>query len=93
VFEVAGRTLSLEPTADGERLTFVFRDATAGAGTYGAGRFLDAEAPRDGRVVLDFNRAVNPPCAFTPHATCPLPRPENVLPVPVTAGERSGGDH
>jgi uncharacterized protein (DUF1684 family) len=93
VFAVAGRELSLAPTADGDRLAFVFRDATAGRETYGAGRFLSADAPRDGRVVLDFNRAVNPPCAFTPFATCPLPRPENVLPVPVTAGERFGGHH
>ncbi len=88
VFEREGRRLSLEPTADGARLAFVFRDRTAGVETYGAGRFLDADAPREGRLVLDFNRAVNPPCAFTPFATCPLPRPENVLPVRVTAGER-----
>lgn len=88
-FAVDGRRLALEPTADGERLAFVFRDATAGVETYGAGRFLSADAPREGRVVLDFNRAFNPPCAFTPFATCPLPRPENVLPVRVTAGERT----
>ncbi len=87
-FAIGGRALSLEPTADGDRLAFVFRDATAGVETYGAGRFLGADAPRAGRLVLDFNRAVNPPCAFTPFATCPLPRPENVLPVRVTAGER-----
>ncbi len=93
VFTVGARELALEPTADGDRLAFVFRDATAGKETYGAGRFLSADAPRDGRVVLDFNRAFNPPCAFTPFATCPLPRPENVLPVPVTAGERFAGDH
>jgi uncharacterized protein (DUF1684 family) len=90
-FTAAGRALSLEPTADGDRLAFVFRDATAGVETYGAGRFLSAEAPAGGRVVLDFNRAFNPPCAFTPHATCPLPRPENVLPVRITAGERFAG--
>jgi hypothetical protein len=89
-FTVGGRGLSLEPTADGERLAFVFRDATAGVETYGSGRFLTADGPRDGRLVLDFNRAFNPPCAFTPFATCPLPRPENVLPIRVTAGERYG---
>jgi len=92
VFAVEGRPLSLEPTVDGERLAFVFRDATAGVETYGAGRFLSADAPREGRVVLDFNRAFNPPCAFTPFATCPLPRPENVLQVRVTAGERYADD-
>jgi uncharacterized protein (DUF1684 family) len=92
VFAVAGRDLSLEPTVDGDRLAFVFRDATAGIETYGAGRFLSAQAPREGRLVLDFNRAFNPPCAFTPFATCPLPRPENVLPLRVTAGERYRGE-
>jgi uncharacterized protein (DUF1684 family) len=90
-FALGGRALSLEPTADGDRLAFVFRDATAGVETYGAGRFLSADAPVGERVVLDFNRAFNPPCAFTPFATCPLPRPENVLPIRVTAGERYGG--
>jgi hypothetical protein len=93
VFAKGGRELALEPTADGAGLAFVFRDATAGVETYGAGRFLSAAGPRDGKLILDFNRAFNPPCAFTPFATCPLPRPENVLPVPVTAGERFGGDH
>jgi uncharacterized protein (DUF1684 family) len=93
VFGIGGQRLALEPTADGAGLVFVFRDATAGVETYGAGRFLSAAAPREGRVVLDFNRAVNPPCAFTPFATCPLPRPENVLPVRVTAGERFDGGH
>jgi hypothetical protein len=93
LFAVDGRGLALEPTRDGAGLAFVFRDATAGRETYGAGRFLSAAAPRDGKVILDFNRAVNPPCAFTPFATCPLPRPENVLPVRVTAGERSDGGH
>jgi uncharacterized protein (DUF1684 family) len=90
-FEVGERTVSLEPTANpGGGLFFVFRDATSGKETYGAGRFLSAEAPQDGKVVLDFNRAVSPPCAFTAFATCPLPRPENVLPVRIPAGERLG---
>jgi uncharacterized protein (DUF1684 family) len=93
LFAIGGRRLSLEPTADGARLAFVFRDATAGLETYGAGRFLSAAAPVEGRLELDFNRAFNPPCAFTPFATCPLPRPENVLPVRVTAGERFDGGH
>lgn len=92
-FAWGGRELSLEPTADGDRLAFVFRDATAGVETYGSGRFLSADGPVEGAVILDFNRAFNPPCAFTPFATCPLPRPENVLPVRVAAGERFAGDH
>lgn len=93
VFTVDGAEVSLEPTGEGEALSFVFRDATSKDETYGAGRFLVAEAPRDGTVVLDFNRAYNPPCAFTAFATCPLPRPENVLPVRITAGEKRPAGH
>jgi uncharacterized protein (DUF1684 family) len=92
-FTVDGKALSLEPTLEGEDLFFVFRDATSRTETYGAGRFLHARPPKDGKVVLDFNRAVNPPCAFTPHATCPLPTPENVLPIRVDAGEKRFGEH
>ena len=75
---------TLEPTSEkgGAKLSFVFRDRTAPAETYGAGRFLSADAPVDGKLVLDFNRAYNPPCAFTAFATCPLPPPENWLPAP-----------
>jgi uncharacterized protein (DUF1684 family) len=98
-FTLDGRPHTLEPVQaqDGDELFFVFKDQTARAETYGAGRFLSAAAPRDGKVVLDFNRAINPPCAFTPHATCPLPRPENVLAVRIEAGEKrshgAGADH
>ncbi len=93
-FTVDGRSLSLEPTLEDGALLFVFKDATAPAETYGAGRFLGAALPAGGKVVLDFNRAYNPPCAFTPHATCPLPRPENMLAVRIEAGEqRYGSDH
>ncbi len=93
-FEIDGRPLALEPTLEEDgSLFFVFRDRTAGKDTYGAGRFLGAPAPKDGRVVLDFNRATNPPCAFTKYATCPLPRPENVLPVRIDAGEKRWGEH
>lgn len=77
-------------------LFFVFADRTSGrkddSGTYGAGRFLWARAPENGRagdsLLLDFNRAYNPPCAFTPFATCPLAPPENRLPFAVSAGEK-----
>jgi len=97
-FTLRGRELTLRPliSAPGDtELFFVFRDATSGAETYGVGRFLDAELGDDGGVVLDFNRAYNPPCAFTPYATCPLPIPGNELPVPVRAGEKAyaGGHH
>jgi len=92
VFTVDGKQYALEPTQDGDALFFVFKDRTAPKETYGAGRFLVADGPRDGKVVLDFNRAYNPPCAFTPFATCPLPTPQNVLPVRIEAGEKKWGD-
>jgi len=86
-FEIAGKEYRLEPTQEGGRLFFVFRDATAGKETYPAGRFLYADPPEGGYVTLDFNRAYNPPCAFTAYATCPLPLPQNRLPVRIPAGE------
>jgi len=87
-FTLEGRPASLRAVPTGEdRLWFLFADATNGSTTYPAGRFLVAEPPRDGVAVLDFNRAYNPPCAFTPFATCPLPPEGNRLTVPVAAGE------
>ncbi|MDE3211449.1 MAG: DUF1684 domain-containing protein [Pseudomonadota bacterium] len=80
----------------GDRQYFiVFADRTSGNETYGAARFLYVDPPQDGRVVLDFNKAYNPPCAFTPFATCPLAPPENRLDLRVTAGEKKyrGGGH
>jgi uncharacterized protein (DUF1684 family) len=82
-----GKTYRLEPIAEGSELFFVFRDATSGKSTYGAGRFLYADAPEGGTVLLDFNKAENPPCAFTAYATCPLPPKQNRLTLPVAAGE------
>ena len=69
LFEWERRELRLRPTAEDGRLFFVFRDLTSGKETYPAGRFLYTEMPQDGSVVLDFNKAYNPPCAFTPFAT------------------------
>jgi uncharacterized protein (DUF1684 family) len=93
-FVIAGKKLSLEPVEeDADTLFFIFKDPTAGHETYGAGRFLYTPKPRDGKVVLDFNKAENPPCAFTPYATCPLPPPQNRLDVPIRAGEKKYGDH
>jgi uncharacterized protein len=66
------------------------RVATATGGTEQAGRFLYTPLPQNGRVVLDFNKAENPPCAYTPYATCPLPPKENRLPVAIEAGEKYG---
>lgn len=90
-FTLEGRTLQLHPVADrpGDPLFFIFRDRTSGRETYGGGRFLYTEPPKDGAVTLDFNRAYNPPCAFTPYSTCPLPPRENRLPVRIAAGEQA----
>lgn len=90
-FSLGGRTFSLEALQEKpeDDLFFVFADRTNGKTTYGGGRFLYAPPPdARGQVVLDFNRAYNPPCAFTPYSTCPLPPPENRLDVEVTAGEK-----
>ncbi|MBI2516598.1 MAG: DUF1684 domain-containing protein [Opitutae bacterium] len=95
VFTHEGRTVELIPIDEGdEELFFVISDATSGDETYGASRFLYAARPKDGKVVLDFNRAQNPPCAFTPFATCPLPPKENRMKFPVRAGEKGyRGEH
>jgi uncharacterized protein (DUF1684 family) len=90
VFRLNGQELRLTPVIEDDgTLFFIFRDATAGKQTYGAGRFLYAAPARNGKIVLDFNRAENPPCAFTPYATCPLPPRENRLAVPIAAGEKT----
>ena len=88
VFRKDGETHRLEAYASGERLFFVFGDRTNGKETYPAGRFLYAAMPGDdGRLVLDFNRAYSPPCAFNDFSTCPVASPGNRLPIRVTAGE------
>ena len=90
VFALGGtehRLQALPGGPDGS-LWLVFGDETNGSQTYAGGRFVYTEAPQaDGRVILDFNRAYNPPCVFSPYATCPLPWPDNRLPVRVEAGE------
>jgi hypothetical protein len=90
-FTLGGRDYTLQPVLDGpgaKELFFIFRDLTTGDGTYPGGRFLYASMPVNGEVVLDFNKAENPPCAFTPYATCPVPPKENALPIRIEAGER-----
>jgi uncharacterized protein (DUF1684 family) len=90
-FHRDGKRLTLYPvleTPDATRLFVFFADLTSGAETHGAARFLYADMPEGNRIVLDFNQAYNPPCAFTPHATCPLAPPENRLGIRVLAGER-----
>ncbi|MFP2931498.1 DUF1684 domain-containing protein [Pyxidicoccus sp. 3LG] len=94
VFTVNGKEYRLTPVEDGsEQLFIIFADETNRDATYPAGRFLYADMPKDGRVVLDFNRAYNPPCAFTRFATCPLPPRGNRLALRVEAGEKRFGDH
>jgi uncharacterized protein len=88
-----GRTLRLTPVLSEGQLWFVFRDRTAGKTTYSAARFLYADPAKDGIVTVDFNKAYNPPCVFTPYATCPLPPPENRLPIAVEAGEKMYAGH
>jgi len=95
-FTLGGKELRLDPVledAASEELFFIFRDETSGKGTYGGGRFLYTEKPKDGSVVLDFNKAYSPPCAFTRYATCPLPPKQNRLGVRIEAGEKSDIAH
>lgn len=95
VFTHNGKTHRLAATDGGDgKLFIVFKDTTAGHETYGAGRFLYLDKPNaDNSVTVDFNKAINPPCAFTEYATCPLPPNENRLPIAITAGERNYGLH
>ncbi|WP_246202327.1 DUF1684 domain-containing protein [Spirosoma agri] len=94
VFERAGKTYRLDAVGEGKKLFILFGDATNAHDSYGSGRFLYADKPGpDGITTLDFNQAINPPCAFTPYATCPLPPKQNKLALAVTAGEKRYGDH
>jgi uncharacterized protein (DUF1684 family) len=96
VFNIDGKEYRLDPLGrpGGKSLFVIFADQTNGDETYGAGRFVYAAMPgEDGKTVLDFNKAYNPPCAFTRFATCPLPPKQNVLPIKVTAGEKNYALH
>lgn len=89
-FQREGKTFRIEALDQGEStLSLIIADRTSGHESYGAGRYLDVPRPdAQGKVVIDFNRAYNPPCAFTPFATCPLPPNENRLDLAITAGEK-----
>jgi len=90
-FEVNGQKCSMDAlqyTLEDDFLFLIFRDITSGNETYGSGRFLYTDAPKDGTVVIDFNRAYNPPCAFSPYTTCPIPPLQNELDVAIRAGEK-----
>lgn len=93
-FSIGQKKYSLDALVEGEELFVLFADATNGASTYGSGRFMYAPKPgAEGTTLLDFNKAFNPPCAFTRYATCPLPPRQNHLPIAVTAGEKNYGQH
>ena len=91
-FTKGGKKFTLEAGGTMDEFFIVFGDLTNKKSTYGGGRFLYANAPdKDGNVILDFNKSLNPPCEFTPFATCPLPTKENKMNVEVEAGEKSAG--
>lgn len=89
-FEVDGQPaeITLYESPEQHELFVPFRDATSGKETYGAGRYLEVEPPKDGRVVVDFNDAYNPYCCYNETWSCPIPPGENWLAVPVRAGEK-----
>lgn len=92
-FQLDGKHIRLEPIVEGDKLFFILRDTTSRISTYQAARFLYTTLPsaglgKSGEVVLDFNELVNPPCAYTAYATCPLPPPQNKLDVAIAAGEK-----
>lgn len=90
VFVVKGKTYKLDALESEGKLFVIFGDKTNKKETYGAGRFVYAALPdADGFTTLDFNKSINPPCAFTPYATCPLPPKQNVLTVAIPAGEKN----
>ncbi|HEY0137619.1 MAG TPA: DUF1684 domain-containing protein [Nannocystis sp.] len=97
VFTLDGAEQRLTPIREhgphGDELLFVFRDGTSDGETYPGGRFLVTALPKDSAFELNFNKAHNPPCAFTPYATCPLPLPENRLAIRVEAGEKTPAGH
>jgi uncharacterized protein (DUF1684 family) len=96
VFNLKGKTFRIDPILEqGETdLFIIFKDATSGKETYGAARYMYAHPPdAKGNTVVDFNKSYNPPCVFTPYATCPLPPAQNRLPIRVEAGEKKYAGH
>ena len=94
-FTLNGQALKMEPVTEGDDKTFwfIFRDLTSGKETYPAARFLYMPGPVNGKMIIDFNKAENPPCAYNPYATCPLPPEQNRLRVRVEAGEKTYAGH
>ena len=96
-FKLGGQEYRLQPFQVGRqenrRFFIVFKDLTSGKETYDAARFVNAAMPKEGTTIIDFNRAYNPPCAYNPFTTCPLPLPSNRLSVRILAGERNYQTH
>ncbi len=90
VIQIDGKELRLNPLGEmtDDELWIIFSDATTGKSTYGGGRYLWMNTPKEGKGIIDFNKAYNPPCVFTNYATCPLPPEPNKLTVEVLAGEK-----
>lgn len=94
IFEKNEELYSLDAVDEGENLFFVFADETSGEETYGGGRFLyTKKADSNSKIIVDFNKAYNPPCVFTKYATCPLPPKQNYLHLKIPAGEKMWGGH
>lgn len=93
VFSVGDKEYRLDAVGSTEKLFIIFADQTNKKETYGAGRFLYSTVEENGTAWLDFNKAINPPCAFSPYATCPLPPAQNKLGLVVSAGEKRYGEH
>jgi uncharacterized protein (DUF1684 family) len=93
-FEKDGKTYKIDALDAEDELYLIIADNTSGGETYGGGRYMYVKKPVSGDlVVLDFNKAYNPPCVFTPHATCPLPPRQNMLDLAIMAGEKTFGEH
>ncbi len=96
IFKINDKEYRLDPIAEAgsDELFLIFSDETSGRTTYGAGRFLDIKRPdSSGYTYIDFNKAYNPPCAFSDFATCPLPPRQNHLPLKISAGEKDYDHH
>lgn len=92
VFEKDGKQFKIDAIDSGERLFLIIADKTSGEETYGGGRFMYVDKPdSSGKIILDFNKAYNPPCVFTKYATCPLPPEQNYLDLKITSGEKNYG--
>lgn len=93
-FQKDGKSYQIDALEEDDELFLIFADDTSGGETYGGGRYIYVKKPEpNGNTILDFNKAYNPPCVFTPHATCPLPPRQNILDLAITAGEKNFGEH